>query len=91
MLHRRRRHLANNSPTTESEFTSGDPAAPPSRSLSVTTPAFPPGQGRSWPYAVASVLVLAIQQGWDPAAVSSLAAVLLILIALLRSASHSDD
>jgi hypothetical protein len=45
---------------------------------------------RSWPYIVSAVLVLALQQGWNPEHVISLAAVLLVLIALVTSSGGSD-
>jgi hypothetical protein len=46
---------------------------------------------RSWPYVVAAVLVLAVQQGWDAAAVTKLAAVLLVLVALIHAAGPGNQ
>ncbi|MGP3927219.1 hypothetical protein [Streptomyces sp. 8N616] len=40
----------------------------------------------NWAYAVAAVLVLALQAGWDPADIRNLAVAMLVLIALLHAA-----
>ncbi|MBT2446961.1 hypothetical protein J7F03_07720 [Streptomyces sp. ISL-43] len=46
---------------------------------------------RSWPYAITAILVLALQQGWAPRDVATLASVLLVLIALVRSAGNGGE
>lgn len=50
------------------------------------TPNSPQRQRHSWPYVVAAALVLAFQQGWSSTDVITLAACLLVLIALVTSA-----
>ncbi|MDQ1024703.1 hypothetical protein QF035_002285 [Streptomyces umbrinus] len=40
----------------------------------------------TWAYAVAAVLVVALQSGWDPAEVRNLAMAMLVLIALIYAA-----
>ncbi|MFJ7267709.1 hypothetical protein ACIQV3_13825 [Streptomyces sp. NPDC099050] len=52
----------------------------------MTTPGPQGNKHRSWPYAVTAILVLALQQGWAPRDVATLAAVLMGLIALVRTA-----
>lgn len=47
--------------------------------------------GRSWPYVVTAVIVLAIQQGWDAQQVITLAVSLLVLIALISSAGRGNE
>lgn len=56
----------------------------------MTTPDPQEKKRRSWPYAVTAILVLALQQGWQPRDVAMLAAVLLVLIALVGSAGNGD-
>lgn len=54
----------------------------------------PDPQGKkspSWPYAITAILVLALQQGWEPRDIATLAAVLLVLIALVRSAGNRGE
>lgn len=51
----------------------------------MSTPNSPQRQRRSWPYVVAAALVLALQQGWSPTDVITLATCLLVLIALVTS------
>ncbi|MGW6705791.1 hypothetical protein ACWGDE_13000 [Streptomyces sp. NPDC054956] len=46
---------------------------------------------RSWPYAVTAILVLALQQGWEPRDVVALAAVLLVLIALVQATGSGGE
>ncbi|MFF2188144.1 hypothetical protein [Streptomyces sp. NPDC058155] len=45
---------------------------------------------RSWPYAIAAILILAVQEGWDAAAVTKLAVVLLVLLALINSSGNNE-
>jgi hypothetical protein len=45
--------------------------------------------GHTWPYAVAAIIVLALQAGWQPEEIRNLAATLLVLITLLIAAHRS--
>lgn len=57
----------------------------------MTTPGPQGDKHRSWPYAVTAVLVLALQQGWEPRDVAALGAVVLVLIALVQSAGSRGE
>ncbi|WP_327267146.1 hypothetical protein OG444_40155 (plasmid) [Streptomyces sp. NBC_01232] len=46
---------------------------------------------RSWPYVVAAIVVLAVRQGWEAEQVITLAVCLLVLIALVSSASPGGE
>lgn len=54
-------------------------------------PNSPQPQRRSWPYAVTATIALALQQGWDPEQVITLATCLLVLIALIASTGHHGE
>ncbi|MEV6406629.1 hypothetical protein AB0M58_27445 [Streptomyces bobili] len=46
---------------------------------------------RSWPYAITAIVVLAFENGWEPAEIRSLTAVLLVLVAVIHAASRDHD
>ncbi|MET9695090.1 hypothetical protein ACFY0G_33990 [Streptomyces sp. NPDC001552] len=55
----------------------------------MTAPSTPPR--RNWPYVVAAIIVLALQQGWDAQQVTTLAVSLLVLIAVITAAGHNRE
>ncbi|MCX5122167.1 hypothetical protein [Streptomyces sp. NBC_00347] len=57
----------------------------------MSTPGPQGDKHRSWPYSVTAVLVLALQQDWEPRDVAALGAVLLVLIALVQSAGSRGE
>ncbi|MGW0080008.1 hypothetical protein [Streptomyces sp. P9-2] len=56
----------------------------------MTTSNTTPPRRRSWPYVVVAAIMLTLQQGWEAEQVIALVTCLLVLIALITSASGRE-